>query len=77
MTTVEKIREFADANQRFRLHLSDARILEVKGRDWISIHPSGRGTILTVYGPGDDEEHWMPIFAITSVSLGENGELTP
>jgi hypothetical protein len=77
MTTMEKIRKFADANQRFRLHLSDARILEVKGRDWISTHPSGRGTILTVYGPGDDEEHWVPIFAITSVSLGENGELSP
>jgi hypothetical protein len=70
---MEKIRSLADANHPFKLHLSDARILEVKGRDWISTHPSGQGTILTVYGPGADEEHWVPIFAITSISIGENG----
>ena len=70
---MEKIRSLAEANQPFRLHLSDTRTLEVKGRDWISTHPSGQGTILTVYGPGDDEEHWVPIFAITSVSVGEAG----
>ncbi len=36
-------------------------------------HPSGQGTIVTVYGPGTDEEHWIPVFAITSVSTGESG----
>jgi hypothetical protein len=34
---------------------------------------SGQGTIVTVYGPGNDEEHRIPVFAITSVSTRENG----
>ena len=41
MTTMEKIRDLAGSGQPFRLHLADARVLEVKGRDWISTHPSG------------------------------------
>ena len=41
MTTMGKIRYLAGSGQPFRLHLADARVLEVKGRDWISIHPSG------------------------------------
>jgi len=77
MTAMEKIREFAGQNQPFRIHLADARVLEVKGRDWISTHPSGQGTIITVYGPGNDEEHWVSIRAITSVSIREtNGQGT-
>jgi hypothetical protein len=72
MTLMEKIRDFAETGRPFKLHLSDSRVLEVKGRDWISTHPSGQGTIVTVYGPGNDEEHWIPVFAITSVSTGEN-----
>jgi hypothetical protein len=40
MTLMEKIREYAESNRPFRLQLSDTRILEVKGRDWISAHPS-------------------------------------
>jgi hypothetical protein len=77
MTAIEQIRSLTEANRPFRLRLSDARVLEVKGRDWISTHPSGQGTSLTVYGPGDDEEHWIPIFAITSISTtgpGSNGQ---
>ena len=73
MTAMEQIRSLTDANRPFRLHLSDARVLEVKGRDWISTHPSGQGTSLTVYGPGDDEEHWIPVFAITSISTTGSG----
>ena len=41
MTTMENIRDLAGSGQPFRLHLADARVLEVKGRDWISTHPSG------------------------------------
>jgi hypothetical protein len=78
MTIMEKIRDFAETGRPFKPHLSDSRVLEVRGRDCISTHPSGQGTILTVYGPGDDEEHWIPVFAITSISTGENGpEQTP
>jgi hypothetical protein len=74
MTAIEHIRSLVAANQPFRLHLSDTRVLEVKGQDWISTHPSGQGTGLTVYGPGEDEERWIPVFAITSVSARGNGE---
>jgi hypothetical protein len=74
MTMMEKIRDFADTDRSFKLHLSDSRVLEVRGRDWISTHPSGQGTIVTVYGPGNDQEHWIPVFAITSVSTGEEKE---
>jgi hypothetical protein len=73
MTIMEKIRDFAETDRPFRLHLSDSRVLEVRGWDWISTHPSGQGTIVTVYAPGNDEEHWISVFAITSVSTGQNG----
>jgi hypothetical protein len=70
---MEKIRDFSETDRPFRIHLSDSRVVEVRGRDCISTNPSGQGTIVTVYGPGNDEEHWIPVFAITSVSSGENG----
>jgi hypothetical protein len=68
MTIMEKIRDFAETDRPFRLHLLDFRVLEVRARDWISTHPSGQGTIVTVYEPSNDEEHWIPLFAITEVS---------
>ncbi|MBV8378325.1 MAG: hypothetical protein JO279_15110 [Verrucomicrobia bacterium] len=72
MTISEKIHSLVAANQTFTIHLSDGRPpLDVRGRDWISMHPSGKGTSVTVYGPGDEEEHWIPLFAITSVSINE------
>jgi hypothetical protein len=48
MTLIEKIREYAESNRPFRLHLSDTRILEVKGRDWISTHPSRAVTSVSI-----------------------------
>ena len=36
---------------------------------WSSTHPSGQGTNVTVYGPGEDQEHWIPLFAITNRDL--------
>jgi hypothetical protein len=48
MTLKEKIREYAESNRPFRLHLSDTRILEVKGRDWISTHPSRAVTSVSI-----------------------------
>jgi hypothetical protein len=71
VTMMEKIRDLAEAGQPFRLHLADARVLEVKDRDWNSTHPSGRGTIVTVYGPGYGEEHWsqsLPLRANPAVT---------
>ena len=48
MTLMEKIREYAESNRPFRLHLSDTRILVVKGRDWISTHPSRAVTSVSI-----------------------------
>jgi hypothetical protein len=48
MTLMEKIREYAKSNRPFRLQLSDTRILEVKGRDWISTHPSRAVTSVSI-----------------------------
>jgi hypothetical protein len=71
MTTTERILEHKHANQPFAVHLSDGRRLFINSGDYISLNPSGKGTNVIVYGPGEDEEHFIPIFAITSVSLNE------
>jgi hypothetical protein len=71
MTTAARILEHKHANQPFALHLSDGRELQVKAGDYVSLNPSGKGSNITVYGPGEDEEHFIPLFAITSISLKE------
>jgi len=75
MTTIETILDHKLGNMPFWIHLSDGRRFAVPSGDYVSVHPSGKGTAVTIYGPGEDEEHFVPIFAITSVSIGEkNGE---
>jgi hypothetical protein len=74
MTTTETIQDHKLGNQPFWIHLSDGRRFKIPQGDYISVHPSGRGTGVTVYGPGEDEEHYVPIFAITSVSKGEKDD---
>jgi hypothetical protein len=71
MTTTERILEHKHANQPFAIQLSDGRKFYVTSGDYISLNPSGKGTNVIVYGPGEDEEHFIPVFAITSVSLNE------
>ncbi len=71
MTTTERILEHKHANQPFAIHLSDGRKFFINSGDYISLNPSGKGTNVIVYGPGQDEEHFIPIFAITRVSLNE------
>jgi hypothetical protein len=68
MTTSEQILEYKQANRPFRIHLADGRYFLISSGDYISLNPSGQGTDVTVYGPGEDEQHFIPIFAITSVS---------
>ena len=68
MSTIERVLELKHANKPFWLYLSDGRSFEIPGGDWISTHPSGTSTNLTVY-EGEDEEHFIPVFAITSVSI--------
>ncbi len=70
MSTIERILELKHANRPFWLYLSDGRKFEIPGGDWISTHPSGTSTNLIVY-EGENGEHFVPIFAITSVSLEE------
>jgi hypothetical protein len=71
MTTTERILQHKHANQPFTLHLSDGRRFFIKAGDYVSLNPSGRGSNIIVYGPGEDEEHFIPVFSITSVSLNE------
>lgn len=68
MTTIEEIWTYIDANEPFRVHLSDGRSFIVKDRHWISTHPNRKGTSIRIYDAVYDSEHFIPIFAITSVS---------
>ncbi len=69
MTTTEQILEHKRANQPFSLHLSDGRSFRVEHGDFVSTHPDGKGTNVIVYGRSEAEEQFIPILAITSVSI--------
>jgi hypothetical protein len=73
MTTIEKIWEYIDHDESFTIALSDGRKFLVKNRHWIGAHPSRKSSAVTVYGPGDEEEHFIPLLAITSVSRNDSG----
>jgi hypothetical protein len=68
MTTVEKILGLKRAGRPFTIHLSDGRRFLIDHQDFVSTHPGGKGTNVIIYGHGEDEEHFVPVFAITSVS---------
>lgn len=68
MTTIEEIWTYIDSDAPFILHLSDGRRFLVKDHHWISAHPSRKSTSIRIFGSADDEEHFVPIFAITSIS---------
>jgi hypothetical protein len=74
MTMAERILEHKHSHRPFTVHLSDGRVFDVKTGDYVSLNPSGKGSNVTVYGPGEDEEHFIPLFAITSLSLSESGD---
>lgn len=67
MTTVDRILELKRSNQPFWLHLSDGKELEIRGGNWIGVHPSGKGRKVTVYGPEVDEECSIPVASIVRV----------
>ena len=71
MTTIEKLWEYIEANEPFTIHLSDGRKFFVKDHHWIGAHPSRKSNAVTVYGPGNEEEHFIPLFAITSITLND------
>ena len=67
MSTIERVLELNTPINHFGFTYPMVEALRFRG-DWISTHPSGTSTNLTVY-EGEAEEHFIPIFAITSVSL--------
>ncbi len=69
MTIAERLLELKHSGQPFVVHLNDGRALRIRAGDYISLNPSGKGTNVTVYGYGDDEEHFIPIFAISSLAV--------
>jgi hypothetical protein len=69
MTIAERLLELKHSGQPFVVHLNDGRALRIRAGDYISLNPSGKGTNVTVYGDGEDEEHFIPIFAISSLSV--------
>jgi hypothetical protein len=68
MTTLEEIWTYIDANEPFKVHLSDGRHFFVKDQHWISAHPSRKGTSVRIFGPGEEEEHFIPLSAVTDIS---------
>ncbi len=71
MNTVDRILELKRSNRPFWLHLSDGKELEVRGGDWIGVHPSGKGNDVTVYGPEEDEECSILVASIVRVWANE------
>jgi hypothetical protein len=77
MTTIDKIWEYIDANEPFFIHLIDGRKFFIKDLHWISTHPSRQSAAITVYGPGEEEEHFVPVFAISSLTRNDIYEPPP
>jgi hypothetical protein len=71
MTIIEKVWEYIDSNEAFYVHLNDGRKYFVKDFHWIGSHPSRKGTNVTIYGPGEDEEHFVPVYAISSITRND------
>ena len=69
MSIAERLLELKHSGRPFVVHLNDGRALRIRAGDYISLNPSGKGTNVTVYGEGEDEEHFIPIFAISSASV--------
>ena len=68
MTTIEEIWTFIDSGEPFTVFLSDGRRFLVKDDHWISTHPSRKSSSIRIFGPAPEEEHYIPLFAITSIS---------
>jgi hypothetical protein len=68
MTAIQQILEHKRAKQPFWLCLADGRRFWIDHQDFVSVHPGGQGTSVLVYGHGPDEEHYIPLVAISSVS---------
>jgi hypothetical protein len=68
MVTIDQIWQYIDANVPFYVYLNDGRKFFVKDRTWIGAHPSRKSSSVTIYGPAHEEEHFVPLHAISSMS---------
>jgi hypothetical protein len=68
MTVIEQILALKLSNQPFNVYLNNGRRLWVASGDFVSTHPSGKGTNLIVYD-GENREHFIPVFAVNLVSI--------
>jgi hypothetical protein len=68
MTVLEQILAHKHANSPFSVYLNDGRRFRIPVGDFVSTHPSGKGTNIVIYS-GEDEEHFIPVFSVSSVSL--------
>ena len=68
MSALQQILEYKQAGQPFSIHLNDGRRFLIDHGDFVSTDPRGTGTSVMVYGKGEGEEHYIPVFAIASVS---------
>ena len=69
MTITEQILKHKHANQPFTIHLSDGRRFVISHPDFVSTHPTDKETNLIVYGSAENEEHFIPVFAVARISI--------
>jgi hypothetical protein len=69
MNLIEQILAHKHASQPFTLHTNDGRRFRIDHSDFVSTHPGGKGTNVIVYGHAEGEEHFIPVFAISSISI--------
>lgn len=69
MTVIQQILKHKKAGETFSIHLNDGRRFLITHGDFVSTHPDGKGTNVIIYGHGEAEEHYVPVFAISSVSI--------
>jgi hypothetical protein len=74
VTIIAKIWQYIDANEPFTVQLSDGRKFLVKDAHWLGAHPSRKSSSVTIHSPGEEEEHFVPLFAVTSITPNENGQ---
>jgi hypothetical protein len=74
MSVYQSIKDHKHDGKPFWIYLSDGRSFFIPTGDHISLHPSGQGHAVMIYGPGPDEDHYVPMYAITSVGFENAGD---
>jgi hypothetical protein len=74
VTTIDKIWQYIDANEPFTVQSSNGRKFLVKDLHWIGAYPSRKRSSVTIHGLSGEEEHFVPLFAVTSTARNENSQ---